>query len=98
MNAVLRVDLFQRDRAGLAALAFAAEAAFQGQQQRDVDGHQVGAADDRLGHVLGLGDPAGGHQRHLVPHALLDQRAVDVAQHVADVPRLLAAPRWERPG
>jgi len=58
LHRIGRLDLGHRDGAGLAALALPAEPAFQRQQQRYVDGYQVRATEDGLGHVLGDGDAA----------------------------------------
>ena len=70
----------------VAGAAAAADAAAQRDQQRRVHRHQVGPADDRLGHVLGQRDAAGDDQRHFVAQARRDQPAVQLAQGVLDVP------------
>jgi hypothetical protein len=54
------------------ALHPATHAATERHQQSGVHGHQVGAADDGLGHVFGQGDAARNDQRDLVAHAGLD--------------------------
>ncbi len=87
MDGQIPADFLQGDRARVLFLALAAQPALQGHDQGDVDGHQVGAADDGLGQVLGLGDPAGGDQRDFVADAGLDQRRMNLAQHVARVTR-----------
>ena len=52
----------------------AAHAAAERHQQRRVHGHQIGAADDRLGHVLGQRDSAGDDQSDLVAQPSLTSR------------------------
>ena len=66
-------------------MGVAADAAAESHQQRRVHGHQVGPADDRLGHVLGQRDAAGDDQRDLVAQAFLDQPPVNLAQGVLDM-------------
>ncbi len=66
-------------------LRIAADAAAESHQKRRINGHQVGSADDGLGHVLGQRDAAGNDQRDLVSHAPLHQPAMNVAQGVFDV-------------
>ena len=63
-----------------------ADAAAQSHQQRGIHGHQVGPADDGLGHVLRQRDAAGDDQGDLVPQAFLHQPPVHLAQGVLDVP------------
>jgi len=60
----------------------AAHAAAERHQEGRVDRHQIRAADDGLGHVLGQGDAARHDQRDLVANAFLDQAIVDLAYGV----------------
>ena len=86
-SALGRADL---GRARIARSARAArvpaDPASQSHQQRRIHGHQVGPADDRLGHVFGQGDAAGDNERHLVPYPFLHQPPVHFPQSVLDMP------------
>ncbi len=68
-----------------------AQVAFQPDHQRQIDADHVRPADDGLGHVLGQRDPAAGDQCHFIPRTLLDQRLVDLADHLLEEQRLFHA-------
>jgi len=71
---------------GVAVHPVRPQAAAEGDEHREVDGHQVGPADDRLGDVLRGGDASAAEQGHLIPDTAGHEVAVDLAQGIADEP------------
>src|SRR6266540_699068 len=72
-------------RAAVARLSL--EAFLQRDADGDVEGAGVEAADDGLREVLGASDAAAPEQRHLLPHAGLDELPVGAPDGVAKEPR-----------
>ena len=86
-----RVGAAHLERAGSAGAALVAHGAAHRDEERHVHDHRVGSEDDRLGHVLGRGDPAGRHQGERIAQPPLDQREMGLSETLEERDAVLAS-------